>query len=266
MSSSDEEDWSSEDYHDDGVDGGEDVAQKGSTKMRNRKKRNGTGKEKPSGSTGSSGSSITGMIDVGAKKLMEKYSRFSGGRTILSQDESKQWTPEMTQSLGKMLQNFLMKTSKVMRPLTNSGNGGKTEIYVSDPHIVDDCVRFTIEPCFPKFDPSMMICLDAEIRKHLPGFSFYIGNPAGTHSKNLRLLPPGGSKTFSVTVPAEGMQPYFEFRPLRFRNRHFILGLLLVLLLASTMVMVYSFYASYSREGYSLWTGLYEVFAALGVL
>jgi hypothetical protein len=36
MSSSDEEDWSSEDYHDDGVDGGEDVAQKGSTKMRNR--------------------------------------------------------------------------------------------------------------------------------------------------------------------------------------------------------------------------------------
>ncbi|MHA1680608.1 MAG: hypothetical protein ACTSUE_06335 [Promethearchaeota archaeon] len=250
MSSSDnEENWSSHDSDDDEEEDYSDY-DKDSTIRRRKSKNNNNGES----------SSLKGMIDVGTKKLMEKYSLFSGGRTILSQDESKQWTPKMTQILRKTLYQFLTKTSNVMRPLTEDGK----EIHVSEPHIVDDCVRFTIEPFFPKIEPCVVSQLDQEIQKYLPGFSFYIGNPGGTHSKKLRLQPAGATKTFSVTVPTESMQPYFEFRPVHFRDRYLML-VLFVLLLFWVVIVVYNFYANYNKEGYSLQTGLYEVFAALSI-
>lgn len=202
----------------------------------------------------------SGMIHQTTHKLLEKYSQYSRARTIVSQDETNPWTPERTESLRKMLAHFLTHKSKAMKPLLSSGK----EIYVSEPRVVDDCVRFTVDPFFPKVDPTLVSQIDREIRTHLPGFSFYIGNASESHSKNVRLIPSGGKMAFSVTVPTESMQPYFEFRPLRLRDKQFLLGFL-VLLLALVIAVAYNFYASYSSQGYSLVSGLYEAFVALGI-
>ena len=218
-----------------------------------------------------------GMIHQGAQKILEKYSQYRGARTIVSQDESSPWTPERTESLREMLQHFLTHKSKAMKSLlsgtsrtsgtsgTSVNGNGAAKIYVSAPRVVDDCVRFTIEPFFPKFDPSLVAQIDREIRTHLPGFSFYIGNAAETHSKNVRLIPSGGKSAFSVTVPTESMQPYFEFRPFRMPDKQLLL-VFLVLLLALVVAVAYNFYVSYSSQGYSLVSGLYEAFVALGIL
>lgn len=262
MSSSDEKDWfiydDSEDSEEEKKDstrpkGVDNEKREEKVIRRKGKALNGNGNKKDS--------SLGGMIGS-AKNLMEKYSPFGGGTTIISQNEqSKRCTAEMAQGLQSTLHSFLTNTSKVMRPLINSGN----DISVGEPYIVGDCVRFTIEPFFQTIEHHVVTNLNTEMKNNLPGFSFCIGNPGGALSKKLRLQSPGSSKSFSVTVPTESMQPYFEFRPPQLRDRHLMLSIL-VLLVVLVIVVAHSFYASYSKEGYSLWTGLYEVFSALGIL
>jgi hypothetical protein len=223
------------------------------------------GKARGNGSGGGTGGG--GMVHATMQKLMDKYAQVRGARTVVSQDESSAWTPERTNALRKMLQHFLMHKSEAMKPLRGGGDSKDSQggIHVSAPRVVDDCVRFTIEPFFPKFDPDLVARIDREIKAFLPGFSFYIGNAAEKHSRSVRLIPSGGMSGFSVTVPTETLQPYFEFRPPRMGDRQILLGFL-VLLLALVVAVAYNFYASYSSQGYSLVSGLYETFVALGVL
>ena len=193
--------------------------------------------------------------------LLQKYSKYKGARTVVTSNGTPvtKWTESRRESLRALLQHWVDETSFVLRPLKQH------PAIIGEAKVMDDCVRFTIEPFFTRIEPSIVAQIDREVRAQLPGFSFYIGNPSDSKSKKVRLIPPSGKNAFSVNVSSDTMQPYFEFRPTKIGDRLTLLGLL-VLLFALAMMVAYSFYTSYSKEGYSLWTGIYEVLIALRLL
>ncbi len=231
------------------------------TSKHERKPRHSRNARKRSKSKDSERPSFYSMVNTSTEKLMKKYSKWSGARTIVSQDNRNQWTPKKTDALRQMLQQFLTNDSVAMRPLVS----GSSSITVSEPRVTDEYVRFTAEPFFSRIDMSLAREIDCEVKKYLPGFTFYIGTQGvNMHSQNIRLIPSNGKDPFSVTVPTEGMKPYFEFRPTHVKDQYFLL-LVASLLLLLVLAVFFNFYSNYSTQGYSLWTGLHEVLVALRI-
>ncbi len=197
---------------------------------------------------------------VGTTMLFDKYGHYTGGRILVSHDCKNRWTQETVHALRNTLVDFITTKSKALRPLVQSGQS----VEISVPHTSNDCIRFTIRPFFARMDSSLILRIEREVTKHLPGFTFYIGQQE-SKSKNVHLLPSGGGSPFSVTVPNESAQPYFEFRPISLRDPSYLITIA-IMLFVLILAFVYNFYGTYAGQGYSLSAAVHEVLTALSIL